>query len=142
MDLTKLLYEGGSLVCIDWNLSSLKGCPERVYGSCSFARNELRTIEDGPMIVNGNYSVVSNLLISLEGIGRKYTKQIDGYLYLQGNAIKSNVLGILLIKNLIGIQLNNSNVEKILKKHIIDEGDLLECQEDLIQSGHKRYARL
>jgi hypothetical protein len=58
-------------------LSSLEGCPEKVSGSIRFFGNKLTTLEGAPKEVFGSFECGSNKLTSLEGspikVGRNFS---------------------------------------------------------------------
>lgn len=64
-------------------------------------------------------------------------------------SIKSNILGIMLIKNLKNIEFmfktktnEYEEIENIINRHLKSDRDILECQEELIDKGFKQYAKL
>jgi hypothetical protein len=113
----------------------------------------LKSFEYGPEEVKYGYLYGNNQVTSLSGIGKKYFKTVHESLYLP-NAICSNVLGICLIKELKFFafdiaadgQVMQMHIEELVEvKDILDrhaQGDILECQEELIEAGFKEYAKL
>ena len=86
-----------------------------------------------------------NNLTSLKGINN-HIKSCERMIIPIG--IKSNILGLLYIKDLEivsppfgkGEELINALI--ILHKHLKGDNDVLECQEELISAGYKEYAKL
>ena len=88
---------------------------------------------------------INSRLTSLSGIGKRLKCEILGF--KRANRIQEAALSIMQIKDLEQIAFMDqlSKNEKwlvIIRDHVIGDGDLMECQEDLIQAGLKQYARL
>lgn len=138
----------GQFSIIDgYNLTSLKGGPlEAQKFECSENRH-LISLEGAPQIVHEYFDASFCKITSLEGIGRKYLKDCKE-LDVGGNPITSNILGVILIKNLEDFycdsQIFKSN--KRFKKIFVDFNrnghQVLECQEWLIENGFKELAKL
>ena len=131
---------GGDFSCYNNKLTSLTGAPASVTGDFHCYNNQLTSLTGAPTSVTGNFNCQGNKLTSLKDI-HKQIKSIGETLYLSGNPIKSHVLGLLKIKRLKSVELDNKEVEKILNKYL-PEGDLLDCQEELIDAGLDEYAQL
>lgn len=75
-------------------------------------------------------------------------KWADGSeIYCDNCPIESNVLGLILIKNLEKFSFEDFKgevhpVQNIINKHLKGSRDVLECQEELIENGYKQYAKL
>jgi hypothetical protein len=73
---------GGFFDCSDNNLTTLMGCPKKVYGNFSYGGNKLTSLEHSPKIVEGNFGCWYNHYItSLEGLENTYidiTLDIEG----------------------------------------------------------------
>ena len=57
------------------------------------------------------------------------------------NPIESHVLGLLKIKGLQEVRLDDIQLTKIINKYL-PLGDLLDCQEELIEAGYEEFAQL
>ena len=90
----------------------------------------------------GHFDCYGNELTSLKGVHR-YIAEIQGNFFASDNPIKSHVLGLLLIKGIAKIQLDNKQVEEILNRHL-DKGraGMLMAQEELIEAGLEVFAQL
>ena len=104
--------------------------------------NFLTSLEFCPEKIHGNFNCSHNQLTSLQGIGKKYLKELTGLLDLRGNPIQSHVLGLLLINGLQEVYLNNKEVQEIINKHLAGERDIFDCQEELIQASFREFAKL
>lgn len=136
-------YVGGDYHCSGNKLKTLKGAPKTINGDfwCNNNR-ELQTLEDGPEIIHGSLWCRGNNLRSLKGI-HKHIKEINGWFNAVSNPITSHVLGLLLIKNLGKVFLDNKQVETILNKHIgTGMTGMLDAQEELMEAGLEEYAQL
>lgn len=126
-------------------LRSLKGSPKIVDNKfiCSTCQN-LTSLEGAPMEVHGSVNaVLCNSIISLKGIGKDYLRLIGEELSLP-SSIKSNMLGIILIKELKLITFFRSikKIQDIFNDQLSGDRDIIECREELIQAGYKEYAKL
>lgn len=135
----KHLRINGMFSCYSKGLTSLVGAPSHVEEfSCS--GNKLTSLEGAPVIILRSFHCHDNRLTSLHNIHKQITmcKLMD----FANNPIKSHVLGLLKIKGLDIVMFNNvSGLEKIISKYL-PEGDLIECQQELIEAGLEEYAQL
>ena len=131
---------GGNFYCNDNKLTSLKGAPSSVGGNFSCNYNELTSLDGGPSSVGRNFSCHNNKLTSLSNI-HKYIKEVNGYINFLNNPIKSSVLGLVKIKGLTNVIFDNKKLEKIMNKYL-PLGDILDCQEELIEAGLEEFAEL
>lgn len=160
----------GDFICSSTGLTQLNGCPQHVGTSefggdfmCDY--NEITSLEGGPKTVGGSYSCAGcdNLdslqhlaekiggsifaqqlpkLKSLQGI-HKIVRQCSGVFDLTGTKLESNVLGLLMIKGLESVKMDNSQVAEILNKHLKQpDRNAHECQEELIDAGLAAFAKL
>ena len=81
----------------------------------------------------------ANRFTNLKDI-HKHLKQFT-VLNVSGNDITSNILGVLKIKGLKHFYMGNKEIERIIEKYL-PEGDILECQQELIDAGYEEYAKL
>lgn len=128
-------------------LTSLKGLPPDLGDShIQFADNEINTIEGFPSKFEG-MNIQNNKLTNLHDI-HKYVKECTG-IYLVGNPIKSHVLGVLKIKGMDNLTFvpfddNKSELSKVqdIIHRYLPQGDLLACQQELIDAGFEEFAQL
>ena len=156
-------YEGGSFNCSYNELTSLEGVPRHIDVGIYCSHNELTSLEGAPSHVNGNFDCSYNKLTSLEGAPSrvnggfdcfdnkltslkdvyKHIAEIKGVLCAIENPISSHVLGLLLIKGVTKVRLDNGQVEEILNRHL-GKGrvGMLMAQEELIEAGLEEFAQL
>lgn len=133
----------GRFTCHSLGLISLEGCPEIVGENFDASGNNLTSFRYAPKIIKGDCILYNNPVESLEGIGKDYILEVDYQLDIDDCEVKSNMLGILKIKNLQNILFNfNTIVEAIINKHLKGDRNILKCQKELIQNGFKDYAKL
>jgi len=135
---------GGHFSCSYNNLTSLEGAPSSVGGDFNCSSNNFTSLEGAPSSVGGYFNCSVNKLTSLTGI-HKILKQMDGSFYANGNPLKSNVIGILLVKGCKEVELNNKQVEEIMNRHLKSPfGHLrvLECQSEMLDAGLGDWAEL
>ena len=130
----------GIFTCTHNLLENLIGGPKWVNDTLDYDYNRLTSLEGGPEFAGGNVFLTNNKLESLANI-HKHFKTINKMLYISFNPIKSNILGILLIKSLSGLYIDGAPFN-ILRKHLKGDKDVLECQEEMISAGYKEFARL
>ena len=139
-----------------YKITSLKGVSKHVKTYCDVASNELTDLEYVPEYIGTYLQINKNKISSLANIHTKikHVKRIECI----GNPIKSNVLGLLKIsglenvymfdegKHIYGISYPEINeklktVEEIVNRHL-PNGDILECQVELLDAGLSEYAKL
>jgi len=130
------------IYCSHNELTSLEGAPSHVNGNFDCTYNELTSLEGAPSRVDGNFSCSVNKLASLKDV-HKHITEIRGKFYALNNPIKSHVLGLLLIKGVTEVRLNNKQVKEILNRHL-GKGrvGMLMAQEELIEAGLEEFAQL
>ena len=135
-------YEGGDFNCSDTRLTSLKGAPSHVDGYFYCSDNRLVSLVGAPSHVDGSFSCSVNKLTSLKDV-HKHITEINGKFYAVGNPIKSHVLGLLLIRGVTEVRLDNKQVKEILNRHL-GKGrvGMLMAQEELIEAGLEEFAQL
>ena len=131
----------GNFYCYNNNLTSLEGAPSAVKGNFSCHHNKLTSLEGAPSVVNNDFSCSYNNLTSLAGI-HKIIKEIHGCADFNGNLIKSNVLGLMRIKGLTRVILDNKQVQNILNKYLRGDRDIIKCQSELQDAGFEEFAKL
>jgi hypothetical protein len=142
IDHTKIDQEwSGSLACTDKGLTSLKGSPKHVSKHFYCNINELTSLEYAPKTIGGNFNCSQNKLTSLHNI-HKQIESIGGEFKVYDNHITSCLLGLLKIKKLKHLDMADQvQVEDIINKYL-PEGDIIECQAELIEAGFDEYAKL
>lgn len=127
------------------NLKSLEGIPAITYRVVA-AKCGLSNLEYAPVMVLGSFDAKHNRIRSLEGIGKRYLRELNGSLYLQDNPIEGHVLGLMIVKGLHSVHFNGFEGSKMLEDitdlHLTKDRDIMDYQEDLIRVGLKRFARL
>ena len=132
----------GLFNCTENELTSLKGGPEYVGDSFLCSYNMLTSLEGAPKTVYGNFRCYDNQLTSLKDVHRQI-HEITGLFDARSNLIKSHVLGLLLIKGITEIRIDNIQVEEILNRHIgKGRAGMLQAQEELIEASLEEYAQL
>ena len=132
----------GSFRCCRNRLTSLRGAPSHVGSYFNCTNNQLTSLEGAPSSVDGNFYCAINKLTSLKDV-HKHIAEIRGGIYACDNPIESHVLGLLLIKGLRVAQLDNTQVEEILNRHLgKGRAGMLQAQEELIEAGLEEFAQL
>lgn len=138
---------GGRMAAYNANgrgLTSLKGAPREIVGSFRVYGCKLTSFEHAPEKVTGDVNLSRNKFTSLHNI-HKYFKEIGDKLYAEDMDIKDSVLGVLLIKNLQSISLDNNEVARIVNRYLPNsrgKNAVIDCQEELIDAGFEEYAKL
>ena len=102
---------------------------------------DLKSLEGAPDSVTGNfYCHHCTKLSSLEGIGVKYLKQINGKIDLEDCPIKSHVLGLLKVKDLKEVKMDNKEVEEIINRHLRSR-NINKCRAELKDAGLEEFAQ-
>ena len=130
----------GNFNCAANNLTSLEGAPSVVNNDFSCDNNKLTSLEGAPSVVNNDFYCFSNNLTSLAGI-HKIIKEIHGCANFESNPIKSSVLGLMRIKGLTRVFLDNKQVMYILNKYLAGDRDIIKCQSELLDAGLEEYAK-
>ena len=136
----KLFKESGYFNANRTGVKSLVGIPLDWNNSIYAVGNQLSTFDGIPPVLSGTICLSENHFETLHHI-HKHILELSGILMIEHNRIKSHVLGLLKIKKLIRVVFDNKNVEDIINKYL-PEGDILECQQELIDAGFEEYAQL
>ena len=135
-------YIDVGIYCSHNELTSLEGAPSHVNGNFDCSYNKLTSLEGAPSRVNGGFDCFDNKLTSLKDV-HKHITEIKGIFYALKNPINSHVLGLLLIKGITKVQLDNKQVEEILNRHLgRGRAGMLMAQEELIEAGLEEFAQL
>lgn len=134
----------GEFDCSFNDLKTLKFGPKTVKGSFDCESNLLKSLEHCPTEIEGDFICTHNHLTSLRDIHKQLTK-MNGVFSANNNPIKSDLLGLLLIKGCTGVKLDNREVQKILNKYLPNtKGNkgLIECQSELLDADFEEFADL
>ena len=138
----KIDYKGGNFNCSYNQLTSLEGAPSHVDGHFYCRSNKLTSLAGAPSRVGGDFSCSDNELTSLKDV-HKHVTEIKGTFYANKNPIESHVLGLLLIKGVTEVNLDNERVTEILNRHLgKGRAGMLMAQEELIEAGLEEFAQL
>ena len=128
--------------CSNNQLTSLEGAPSHVGGDFGCYSNQLTSLEGAPSHIGGDFCCSNNKLTSLKGV-HKHITEIRGEFACRHSPIKSHVLGLLLIKGISLIEIDNIEVEEILNRHLgKGRAGMLQAQEELIEAGLEEFAQL
>lgn len=129
---------GLGFICSSNNLVNLIGGPTEVL-YINANENKLSSLKGAPSIIHRTGTFQKNHLKDLHNI-HKEILEAEG-LYFDENPIEGKVLGLLKIRNLKKAMLDNKHVELIISKYL-PMGDVLECQQELIDNGLEEFAKL
>lgn len=123
-------------------ISSFDDFPKIIMGHLFINNHRISNFQQAPTVIMGGLSLHGNKLESLKDI-HKHIHEINGHLNLANNRIRSHVLGLLLIKGLTQVQLDNIHVRAILNRHLgKGRAGMLQAQEELIEAGLEEFAQL
>jgi hypothetical protein len=128
----------GGFVCSENNLTDLIGGPTEVL-YINARQNKLTSLSGAPSIIHRSGTFVFNRLTNLHNIHKEILEAES--LIFEENPITGKVLGLLKIRNLKKVVFDNKHVELIISKYL-PMGDLLECQQELIDNGLEEFAKL
>jgi hypothetical protein len=123
-------------------LTSFVGCSQIIKGSLYSHRNKLLTsLEGGPSFVGKNvYLSTCTKLTSIQNI-HLYFPEVHGSFYFNDVGVMEHMLGLLRVRGLQGITLDDNKLEAILRKYL-NGGDLLACAVELFEAGYVKQAKL
>lgn len=129
-----------------YELESLEGLPTKMTANLYLTNSHIPTLKGIPEEINGELNISScDRLLSLDHLPKK----INGNFYLESPKIK-NLLKIFSVKGIVKFVFSKTfldshpetkEINDIINKHY-KTGDVIECQEELIEAGFKEYARL
>ncbi len=152
--------------CYTAGLKTLKGCPETVGGGFVVYHNKLTSLEYAPKKVHGNFNVSTNKVQSFDHcpeyilnnffLANNAIESVCGLhtklLHCQGidfshNYIQEGGIGLLLIEGLEKITANATGsferAANIINGYLgKGKSGLLECQQELLDKGLDRFAKL
>lgn len=132
----------GDFICNRNNLTTLEGSPEKVGASFFCPENRLTSLKGITKNIGQSLNCSNNSIASLKGV-HEHVTSVGSVFFATENPIKSHVLGLMLIKDLKQIRLDNKQVEEILNRHLgKGRAGMLEAQEELIDAGLEEFAQL
>ena len=132
---------GGSFDCNNNQLKSLEGCPQTIGGSFHCFSNQLESLEGCPQTVGGDFDCSDNKQLTSLARINFYIHEITGIANFIGCPIKSNVLGLLKIRNLKKVAFDDKQLQEIMNKYL-PMGDSTDCIDDLLDAGYsKEYCK-
>lgn len=131
----------GDFYCYGDQLTSLEGAPAHVGGGFNCNNNQLTSLKGAPAYVGGGFYCHNNRLTSLYNVHR-HLPEVHGDVDFSNNPITSHVLGLLKIRGLTEVFLDDKKVQDIINKHLAGDRNLLACQEELIDAGLGAFAQL
>lgn len=125
------------------DLKSLKGIQKRINGyfTCSQCVS-LTSFKDGPTHVDGDFS--ANNCRSLDSLNF-LPKEIKGEFFIGklSSRVKYYLVPIFNVKGITKIRIfANSLISAIMTEHYLSGRDMLNCQDELIESGFEQYAEV
>jgi len=132
----------GDVFCHNNQLTSFEGCARTIKGSLYGHHNKLLTsLEGGPNFVGRNVKLTNcQKLTSLYNIYLHFP-EVRGSFDFTDTDVKKHILGLLRVRKLQGVVLNNKKLEAILNKHL-NGGNLLACALELVEAGYEEQAKL
>jgi hypothetical protein len=132
----------GNLWCYSNQLTSLEGCAQTIKGSLCCQDNKLLvSLEGGPNFVGEDVDLSNcSKLISLQNIHLHFP-EVHGLFSLIYTNVKKHMLGLILVRGLKDIEIDDTKLSFILHKHLND-GNLLACALELVEAGYEEQAKL
>jgi len=119
-------------------LTSLKGAPTTVTLDFNCAKcGNLTTLEGAPEEVGGNFYAFDCFKLPK----LSHVKSVKRKILLNRSPI-DNFLYALKIKNLQEISTGSEKLDGIINKYLGGDRDIMACQEEMIDAGFEKYARL
>jgi hypothetical protein len=131
----------GDFLCYSNKLTSLEGAPSSVGGHFWCHENKLTSLEGAPSSVGGHFWCYDNKLASLKNI-HKYISFVGNTANFSQNPIKSHVLGLLKIKGLKSVKLDNEVAQQIINRELAGSRSILSAIRDLTEAGFGEFAQL
>ena len=122
------------------NITSFKGLPNFTLGALRVADNPITSFDGCPRDIGGNLNIANTKITNFHNI-HKFIHSIDGFLYADGCILKDSFLGLLKIHNLRSLIIDDKGLSDIINKYL-PLGDILACQQELIDKGYEDYAKL
>lgn len=131
-------YVGSRFYCCRTKITSLEGAPGYVGGTFHCTGTDLQTLIGAPSVVGGDFNCSDNEhLISLDGA----PSILHGMLYCLDSPNVQVVLSILKCRGMTGF---NHPAGHTIKQFYQQDGtgDIIACQDALIEAGYSRFARM
>jgi hypothetical protein len=103
--------------------------------------NELTSLVGAPNKIGKGFSCIRNKLTSLKDI-HKHISFIGSTAEFNGNPIQSHILGLLKIKGLESVVLDNKVAERIINRELAGNRSILSAIHDLTEAGFEELAQL
>jgi hypothetical protein len=128
--------------CFNNQLTSFEGCARTIKGNLNGNNNKLLTsLEGGPSFVGRSVHLFGcSKLTSLKNIHLHFP-EVHGSFGLMNTNVREHMLGLLLVRGLRDITINNSKLLSILRKYL-NGGNLLACAVELADAGYYEQAKL
>ena len=140
----------GDFDAMGMGLISFKNFPENIEGSLFAGSNNFSSFEGVPKSITGLFDISGCQHINtLSGIHKHL--QYCSNIMLPSESITNSLLGLLKIKNLESIELDDSDEEpgedflmaiRIINRHLHEGRNIVACQEDLFKNNLDAYAKL
>jgi len=135
----------GYFYCYGTKITSLERGPSWVGGDFDCSQTKITSLQGGPSYVGGELLCYQTKITSLHDI-HKQIEFIGRRLFIS-NTVKSHILGVMFIKGLDKIQINNGNAEQkhvaaIINKHLAGDRNIHFAQEELLEAGLSEFAKL
>ena len=115
----------------------------KVRGDFNCSGNKLKTLDHLPKIIGRSLIMNNNRIKSLHNI-HKHVEYIGEYLIV--DPFVTHILGIFFIKGIDRVNFRNRALNDLRKERIVNthlkRGDLHACQEELIEAGLGKCAKL
>ena len=127
---------GGGFYCGNTPITSLKGAPQSV-GSDFYCHNtKITSLEGAPQYVGGDFGCSNTNITNLDG-----APQTVGGSFYCGDTLLHGLLRLLDIKGLNSVVFDHGPIDAILDKYV-GTGDILSAQDELIDAGFAKVARM
>jgi hypothetical protein len=132
----------GDFSCDNNLLTSFDGCARTIKGNLYGFDNKLLTsLDGGPSFVGKDVRLVNCIkLTSIKNI-HLYFPEVHGSFDLTNTGVKEHMLGLLRVRGLRGIVLDDAKLGAILRKYL-NGGDLIACALELHEAGYEEQAKL
>jgi hypothetical protein len=128
--------------CFNNLLTSFEGCARTIKGNLNGNNNKLLTsLEGGPSFVGKSVHLFGcSKLTSLKNIHLHFP-EVHGSFNLTNTDVREHMLGLLLVRGLRSVAINDTKLSSILRKYL-NGGNLLACALELIEAGYEEQAKL
>jgi hypothetical protein len=132
----------GDFWCFKNRLTSFEGCARTIKGNLNGNNNKLLTsLEGGPSFVGGNVHLFNcPKLTSLQNIHLHFP-EVHGSFDLINTNVSEHMLGLLLVRGLWSVVINDAKLSSILRKHL-NGRNLIACALELVEAGYEEQAKL